>query len=68
MMIAVSIVIYRFAIADNKKGWIWFGVNLCVSMILGKLYGLTVLLAMVSGVVTFLIMFLFNIISPRKLN
>ncbi|MBB3167078.1 hypothetical protein FHS30_000254 [Simiduia aestuariiviva] len=68
MMFAVSILIYRLAIADKKKGWIWFGVNLCVSMVLGKFYGLSVLVAMGAGFATFIIMFLVNIVSPRKIN
>lgn len=65
MMIAMSIILYRVAIADKKSGLIWFGVNLCVSMILGKLFGLTVLMAMGAAVLTFIAMFVFNLIENK---
>ncbi|ACV26454.1 hypothetical protein [Kangiella koreensis] len=66
MMIALSIVIYTIALADKKQGWIWFGVNLCVSMVLGKFYGLTVALAFIGFVITFLIMFVVNIFKENS--
>ncbi|GMV28827.1 MAG: hypothetical protein AMXMBFR59_09520 [Rhodanobacteraceae bacterium] len=64
MMFATSILIYRIADADDKQGFIWFGVNLCVTMAMGALFGLTVLMAVLGFVVTFLIMFLINLMKP----
>ena len=66
LMIAASIIMYRIAIADKKTGWIWSGINLCITMLIGKLFGLTVLIVMAGFIVTFLVMFIFNIISPKK--
>jgi len=68
LMIAASIIMYRVAIADKKTGWIWSGINLCITMLIGKLFGLTVLIVMAGFIVTFLVMFIFNIISPKKPN
>lgn len=62
MMIAVSVVMYKIAMADGKKGWMWFSVNLLVAMVLGKLYGLGVLVAVSGGVITLFLMFLFNVL------
>ncbi|AFV00113.1 hypothetical protein M5M_14890 [Simiduia agarivorans SA1 = DSM 21679] len=66
MMFAVSIILYRVAIADRKKGWIWFGVNLCVSMLMAKLFGSSIPIAILAGVVTYIGMFIVNIVSPMR--
>ena len=66
MMFAVSIVMYKVAVADKKTGWVWFGVNLCVSMLLGKFYGLSFSMALAAGFITFVLMFIVNIVSPKK--
>jgi hypothetical protein len=62
MMIAVSVVMYKIAMADGKKAWMWFSVNLLVAMVFGKLYGLGVLVAVSGGVMTLFLMFLFNVL------
>ena len=64
MMIAVSIVIYKIALADGKSGWIWIGVNLTVTMVLGKLYGLGVMHAFIGGAILMALMFVVNFIRP----
>jgi len=68
LMIAASILMYRVAEADKKTGWIWSGVNLCITMAVGKLYGLTVIIVTLGFVLTFLAMFVFNILFPKKPN
>jgi len=62
MMVAVSVVMYKIAMADGKKGWMWFSLNLAVAMVLGKLYGLSMLVAVSGGVMTLFLMFLFNVL------
>ena len=65
-MIAASILLYKIAEIDKKAGWIWFGINLCVAMALGRFFGLTVTIAIVGFLLTFCGMFLLNVIKPRK--
>jgi len=67
LMIVASILMYRVAVADKKTGWIWSGINLCITMAIGKLYGVTVLIVLAGFVLTFLAMFIFNIVRPKKL-
>ena len=61
LMFATSILAYRIAEADKKQGWVWFGVNLCVTMLLGKFFGLTASIAIAGLVLTFLLMFALNL-------
>ena len=68
LMVAFSIVVFNLALMDKKKGWIWAGVNVCVTMVLGKTFGVTVLVAIAGFVITMLGMSLINLIKPRKLN
>lgn len=65
-MVFASILMFKVAEADKKRGWLWAGINLCVSMILGKYFGLDVVLAAGAFLITFVAMFLSNILSPRK--
>lgn len=67
-MVAASILIFKIAEADKKRGWLWAGINLCVSMLLGKYFGLDTLLAVGAFLMTLMIMFLSNIIFPKKLE
>jgi len=62
LMFATAILIHRIAEADGKSGWIWFGVNLCVSMLLGKFFGLTVMIGLLGLMLTFGLMFLHNLL------
>lgn len=66
MMIVMSIIMYRVALADKKTGWIWSGIYLCVAMLLGKLFGLTVMMTLWGFALTFLLMFGFNLLQPSK--
>ncbi len=68
LMIAASIVVFRIAVADKKRGWLWSGINLCVSMIIGKFYGLSIPMVGVAFIATFFFMFLSNIIFPKRMD
>ncbi len=62
LMFATAILIHRIAEADGKTGWVWFGVNLCVSMLLGKFFGLTVVIGLIGFALTFGLMFVHNLL------
>lgn len=59
---------HRIAEADHKPGWVWFGVNLCVSMLMGKLFELSVAMVLVSFFITFALMFVVNVLTPDEPN
>jgi hypothetical protein len=65
LMIAMSIIAYQIAEADKKRGWLWSGINLCVTMLLGRFFGLSLLIAILGLVVTFLIMLTSNIFAQK---
>lgn len=59
---------HRIAQADQKVGWVWFAVNVGVSMLMGKLFGLSVMIALASFFITFALMFLVNVFRPDEPN
>ncbi|GGY81660.1 hypothetical protein GCM10011613_27920 [Cellvibrio zantedeschiae] len=67
-MVFASILMFKVAEADKKRGWLWAGINLCVSMIMGKFFGLDTYIAAGAFVITFLAMFISNIVFPKKLQ
>lgn len=68
LIFATSILMHHIAEADRKPGWIWFGVNLCVSFLMGKLFALSVTMALVSFFITFALMFIINVLTPDEPN
>ena len=66
LMVVMSILMYRVAEADKRRGWIWSGVNLCVTMGLGKFYGLGVMMVIGGFILTFVIMFVVNLLGPKN--
>jgi hypothetical protein len=67
-MVVASILIARVAEAEKRRGWLWAGINCCISVILGKYFGLDVLMAVGGFLLTFFIMFFANILFPKKLE
>ena len=67
-MVAASILIARIAETEKRRGWLWAGINFCISAILGKYFGLDVLIAAGGFLVTFFIMFFANVLFPKKLE
>jgi len=65
-MIAATMVVFGIAEADKKSGWIWAGVNLIVSMFIGKFYGLSISVVGIAFITTFFLMFLSNIFFPKN--
>lgn len=66
LMIAMSIIIARVANAERRRDWLWFGINLSVSMMLGRSYGLTSRIAVFALVATLFIMCVVNIVAPVR--
>lgn len=67
-MVVASILIFKIAEADKKRGWLWASINLCVSMVMGKFFGLDTYIAAGAFLVTFVAMFISNILFPKKLQ
>ncbi len=65
-MVCASILIFKVAEADKKRGWLWAGINLCISAILGQHFGLDVYMAAGAFLISFFVMFLSNIIFSGK--
>ena len=65
-MVAASILIFKVAEADKRRAWLWAGVNLCVSMVMGRQFGLDVMMVAGAFLITFFSMFLTNIFFPKK--
>ena len=53
LMIATAVVMYKIAEADRRRGWLWFGITLCVVMVLGKTASLGVSSIFVGFLLTF---------------
>ena len=67
-MVAASILIARVAETEKRRGWLWAGINFCISMMLGKYFGLDALMAAGGFLLTFFIMFCVNVLFPKKLE
>jgi hypothetical protein len=67
-MVVATILIAKVAEADKRRGWLWAGVNLCISMLSGRYLGLDVFMVADAFLITFSIMFLSNILFPKKLQ
>lgn len=63
LMIATAIIMYKIAESDKRRGWLWFGITLCVTMVLGKVTGLGIPSVFMGFFITFVAMFISNMRS-----
>lgn len=63
LMIAAAIVMYKIAEADHRRGWLWFGITLCATMVLSKAAKLGISAVFIGFIIVFLGMYIANLFS-----
>lgn len=65
-MVAAAILMYLIAEADKRRGWLWFGITLCVIMGLSRITSLGNLAIFLGFLLSFVGMFVANIYGKPK--
>lgn len=66
LMIASAYLMYLIAEADERRGWLWFGITLCITVGISRSTSLGILAIFLGFLVSFMGMFVANIYQKRE--